>query len=44
MPPEAGSREERDTAMRLAAFDHVRRLTARERILDSSAIAAGFVH
>src|SRR3954452_15527519 len=44
MPPEAGSREERDTAMRLAAFDHVRRLTAREGILESAAIAAGFIY
>ena len=32
----------RDAAMRLAAFDHVRRLTARDGVLDSSTIAAGF--
>ena len=34
----------RDAAERLAAFEHVRRLTARDGILDSSAIAAGFVY
>ncbi len=30
--------------MRLAAFEHVRRLAARDGVLDSSTIAAGFVH
>jgi putative restriction endonuclease len=31
-----------DAAMRLAAFDHVRRLAARDGALESSTIAAGF--
>ena len=44
MLPGSGSLEERDAAMRLAAFDHVRRLTARDGVLDSSTIAAGFVY
>ena len=38
----SGSLEERDAAERLAAFEHVLRLTARDGILDSSTIAAGF--
>ena len=44
MLPGPGPLEERDAAMRLAAFDHVRRLTVRDGGLDSSTITAGFVY
>jgi putative restriction endonuclease len=42
--PGPGSLEERDAAKRLAAFDHVRRLTARNGVLESAIIKAGFVY
>jgi putative restriction endonuclease len=35
--------EERDAAVRLAAFEHVRRSTARDGVLDSATVAAGFL-
>ena len=44
MLPGSGSLEERDAAERLVAFDHVRRLTARDGVLESAIIKAGFVH
>src|SRR5262245_44497351 len=42
LAPETGSREERDAATRLAAFDHVRRLTACDGVLESVTVAAGW--
>ena len=43
MLPGWGSPEEHDAATKLAAFDHVRRLTARDGVLDSTTVAAGFL-